>query len=142
MSDAITAHGGIGVNPGDEIAVGHFTVHAFYEYALEGGLYPNHPREANWTSYIVDIEGFTIFHAGDSANIEEYTQLTGTINVALLPVLIFNSQDVVDALDVIQPEYFIPVHFAGSYHEIFVDTNGDQIECEIILLDYYELRIF
>ncbi len=143
MTEAITVHDGVGVNPGDELYIEHIRIQAFYEYALDGGLYPNHPRENNWTSYIVDVNGFTFFHAGDSANIEEYTQLTETIDVALLPVLIFNSQDVVDALEVIQPNYFIPVHFAGTYHEIFVESYGDQITgCEILLLNYFESKMF
>ena len=143
MSAEIIAHGGVGVNPGDEFTIGHISIQAFYEYALEGGLYPNHPRESNWTSYIVDINGFTIFHAGDSADIEEYAQLTGTIDVALLPILVFNSQDVLDSLDTIQPDYFIPVHYGGGgYAQTFADTYRDQIACDILVLAEFTSHTF
>ncbi len=142
MSAEIIAHGGVGVNPGDEVTIEHITVRAFYQYGTEAPLDTGHPRESNLTSYIVDIGGFTIFHAGDSNDIEEYAQLTGTINVALLPTLIFNSQDVLDSLDTIQPDYFIPIHTTGSYAETFVTTYESQITCECLALDNFEMHIF
>ena len=106
---------GIGLDPEDEYQVSLFDITAFYMYTLPVGVYPaNHPQEESLTSYVIDINGFTIFHAGDSKNIEEYNQLTGSIDVVLLPLGLGcqtkADMEIIDIIEVIQPEYFIPIH--------------------------------
>ncbi|NHJ39940.1 MAG: MBL fold metallo-hydrolase, partial [Asgard group archaeon] len=87
MSQEISINLGTGVNPEDEFQVGHISITAFYMYTLPLGEYPaSHPQEANWTSYIIDIDGFVFFHAGDSKNIQEYEDISGMVDVALLPL--------------------------------------------------------
>jgi L-ascorbate metabolism protein UlaG (beta-lactamase superfamily) len=144
MTDAIAAHDGIGVNPEDELQVGSVEITAFYMYTFAEHGYPaSHPREANWTSYIITIGGVTFFHAGDSKNIDEYSQLTGLIDVALLPLgpgcQTMANDEVVDALNVIQPRYFVPIHYAeGANHE-FAQTYGPFItNCIFVNLEYYQ----
>ncbi len=151
MADAISTHDGVGVVPGDQLTVGTIGITAFYMYTTAPeGYESSHPREMNYTSYIVDIDGFTIFHAGDSKNITEYEQLTGTIDVALLPIgpgcqTMYN-EEVVDAIDKIQPDYFIPIHTTELNAALFVYAYGDDIalvcDCEAIVLDDGESRIF
>jgi hypothetical protein len=110
------------------------------------GYEASHPIEANWTSYIIDIDGFRIFHAGDSKNIPEYEQLTGTIDVALLPLgpgcQTMTDYEVVQALQDISPDYFIPIHFAEGADVTFLEEYSDDIEaldCEIISLDNLQI---
>lgn len=150
MSAAISLHDGIGVIPGTQLQVGHISIRAFYMYTFSEGYPASHPREAGWTSYIININGFTIFHAGDSKNITEYNQLAGTIDVTLLPLgpgcqTMFESE-VVDAIQRIQPRYFIPIHYnPESYPATFILTYGSQITttgCEIVHLNYSESQAF
>jgi L-ascorbate metabolism protein UlaG (beta-lactamase superfamily) len=152
MEDEIERHDGTGVVPGDEVTVGSITVTAFYMYTYSPtGVDPaTHPAERNYTSYIVDIDGFTIFHAGDSKNIPEYEELTGTIDVALLPLgpgcQTMAGSEVVDAIRVIEPGHFVPIHFRGSDNDQFVRRYRTMIEsrteCEICNLDYYTSHTF
>lgn len=151
MSDQIAVHDGVSVMPGDAVMVGTIRISAFYMYTIAPeGFESTHPRESNYTSYIVDINGFTVFHAGDSKNITEYEQLTGTIDVALLPLgpgcqTMYN-EEVVDAIDKIQPVYFIPIHTTGYHTILFLFSYGDDIEavstCEAIVLADFESRLF
>ena len=151
MTDAISTHEGVGVVPGDQLTVGTISITAFYMYTIAPeGFESSHPREMNYTSYIVDINGFTIFHAGDSKNITEYEQLTGTIDVALLPIgpgcqTMYN-EEVVDAIDMIQPSYFIPIHTTEFNANLFLYVYEDDIasvcDCETIVLDDSEFRVF
>ncbi len=149
MTDAITAHNGVGVNPGDIIQVGSITITAYYMYTAIGEL-ASHPPEANWTSYIVDINGFTIFHAGDSKNITEYEDLAGLIDVALLPLgpgcQSMTGLEVVDAIDKLQPNYFIPIHTTDMTSELFILAYEDEIadcsECIPISLEHFTSYIF
>lgn len=152
MEDEIERHDGSGVVPGDEVTVGSITVTAFsmYTYSPTGTDPATHPAESNYTGYIVDIDGFTIFHAGDSKNILEYEELTGTIDVALLPLgpgcQTMADYEVVDAIRAIEPGHFVPIHFAEGDNDQFVSRYRSMIEssteCEICNLDHYASHTF
>ncbi len=148
MSVEISVHDGIGVNPEDQLQVGHITITAFYMYTFSLQGYPaSHPEEANWTSYIIDINGFVIFHAGDSKNIPEYYQLTGEVDLALLPLgpgcQTMANEEVVQALNVIEPRYFIPIHYAEGTNTEWIATYGSQVtNCQIISLSYWQATSF
>lgn len=150
MSMQVSIYDGIGVVPGDSIQVGTANITAFYMYtfAVEG-YDATHPREANWTSYIIEINGFTFFHAGDSKNILEYYDIAGQIDVAFLPLgpgcQTMADYEIVSVISAIQPDYFIPIHFTEGACESFMATYGDFIrdaDCEALLLDNYESHSF
>lgn len=146
MTTHIALYNGTGIAPGDSFLVGPINITAFYMYTFAEELFPStHPQEYNWTSYIIDIDGFTIFHAGDSDNIPEYTQLKGLIDVAMLPLgpgcQTMTGIEVVNAIDVIEPSYFIPIHYREGTDEEFIENYGTDVEncgCEIIHLSYFE----
>lgn len=151
MSIEIYRHDAIGVNPGDNVLVGDINVTAFYMYTLPVMTYPaSHPKEANWTSYIIDINGFTIFHAGDSKDIPEYAQLEGLIDLALIPLgpgcQTMYEDEVVHTIEMISPNYMIGIHFGDGYCDVFETEFGDEIEaidgCQLINLDYWSSYVF
>lgn len=143
MSEEIEYFGATGVDPEDQITFKHLTITAYYMYTLPVGTFPaSHPEEANWTSYIIDTGSFTIFHAGDSKNIAEYENISGTIDLALLPLgpgcQTMTDLEVCDALEVIQPTYFTPVHYGEGTDVTFINTYSEFfIECEIVHLSYW-----
>lgn len=144
MSDAIALYEGIGINPGDGLEFGAINVTAFYAYyPAEESIQTTHPRENNWTSYIIDVGGFTIFHSGDSRNIGEYSQLTGTIDVALLCIDCNSGDQVLEALQTIQPRYFVPIHYTVLSRQIFFANYASSItNCIIVNLEYYQSYAF
>ena len=151
MSDECATYGATGVVPEDTVMIGDINVTAFYMYTLPVDIYlASHPAEANWTSYIVTIDGFTIFHSGDSKNILEYYDLTGTIDLAFLPLgpgcQTMTDYEVVQALDRIQPAYFIPIHYGYLVHDSWIASYGDDVEeltdCTPIVLDYWTKYTF
>jgi L-ascorbate metabolism protein UlaG (beta-lactamase superfamily) len=152
MSAEVASHDAVGVVPGDSIVVGTFNITAFYMYTTAPeGYDPSHPREANWTSYLIDYKGFTIFHAGDSKNIIEYNQLTGTVDVALLPLgpgcQSMAEMEVVDVIAILQPRYFIPIHATNLSAELFILDYQDDItavvpECESFWLEHFANHTF
>ncbi len=148
MTTAISTYNGLGVVPEDEFSVGSIKVTAFYMYTLPVDPYPaSHPRESNFTSYLIDINGFTIFHAGDSKTITEYNDIAELVDVALLPIgpgcQTMADYEIVQALNIIKPSYFIPIHFEASACDSFISTYSSMItNCEIIQLDYYSIHKF
>ncbi len=152
MSTEIARHDGLGVIPEEEVMVGSIKVTPFYMYTFSPvpGMEATHPAESNFCSYIVDIGGFTIFHGGDTKNIPEYDDLTGTINVAMLPLgpgcQTMADEEVVAALQVIAPEYFIPMHFEDNAKSTFMTRFRRSIEatteCEVCDLAYFTTHAF
>jgi L-ascorbate metabolism protein UlaG (beta-lactamase superfamily) len=154
MTHAIELYDGLGVNPGDSFLVGDINITAFHMYTPDYDALPSsHPRATNSTSYIININGFTIFHAGDAKYMDEYEELTGTIDVAFLGIYfdsLFGALNesllpIVDAIDMIQPNYTIPVHFTDENREIFMAEYSILIEntnCEILNLPYWTSRTF
>jgi len=155
MSAECATYGATGVVPGDTVMIGNINVTAFYMYTLDveidSTIYlASHPIEANWTSFIVTIDGFTIFHSGDSKNILEYYDLTGTIDLAFLPLgpgcQTMAGYEVVQALERIQPTYFIPIHYGEGVQVTWLASYGDDVEentdCTPIVLDYWTKHTF
>ena len=149
MTTQLATHDGIGVNPEDVLEYGSITITAFYMYTLPVDTFPaSHPKEANLTSYLIDIDGFTFFHAGDSKNIAEYSQLAGLVDVALLPLgpgcQTMTDMEVVNAINTIEAQYFIPIHYGDGACPIFIASYGSYImsECELIHLAYWATHVF
>ncbi|MFX0053140.1 MAG: MBL fold metallo-hydrolase [Candidatus Hermodarchaeota archaeon] len=145
MSLEAAQYGADSVQPEDTFIFNNFNVTCFYMYTMPGSDQSSHPKENNYTSYIIELEGFTIFHAGDSWNIYEYMQLTGKIDLALLPLgpgcQTMTEIDVVRVIELIKPRYFIPIHFSEEAKETFINQYQESVEaagCELINLDYYE----
>lgn len=153
MTTEIAAHDGVGFDPLDSVQVGSIIITAYYMYTevwVDDERFASHPPEANWTSYIIDINGFKIFHAGDSKNITEYEQISGQMDVVLLPLgpgcQAMTGLEVVDAVDKLQPGYFIPIHTTDLDAEIFVGAYTDEIEacsdCTPMWIEHFDSYSF
>jgi L-ascorbate metabolism protein UlaG (beta-lactamase superfamily) len=150
MTEAIDRYDGFAVNPGNSFLFGDFNITAIPMYAPDytSGVPSNHPREANWTSFIIDIDGFKILHSGDAKYMEEYEELTGTIDLALLSInfdptwggVNESLLPIVDAINMIRPKYTIPINTIDVVRETFVADYCTLIEhsdCEILNLGYW-----
>ncbi|MFX0016365.1 MAG: MBL fold metallo-hydrolase [Promethearchaeota archaeon] len=136
------------IEPEDTFIINDFNVRCFYMYTMPGSPDSSHPQSSNYVSYIIEIDGFTIFHAGDSWNIEEYQQLTGEIDLVLLPLgpgcQTMTEIDVVLAIETITPSYFIPIHYTEDVKATFIFLYNDRLEdsgCQLIDLTYYDSYI-
>ncbi|MFX0084382.1 MAG: MBL fold metallo-hydrolase [Candidatus Hodarchaeota archaeon] len=145
MSLEASEYGADSVQPEDTLTFNNFDVSCFYMYTMPGSDQSSHPQLNNYVSYIIDLNGFTIFHSGDSWNIIEYVQLNGEIDLAFLPLgpgcQTMTEIDVVRVVETIEPRYFIPIHFTEEAKETFVELYKEDVEdcdCEFINLEYYE----
>ncbi len=71
-----------------------------------------HPKENNWVGYILDFNGFKIYHVGDSDDISENYGLN--VNVVLVPVSGVYVMDYSEAYNFVSNLFFdvaIPIHF-------------------------------
>ena len=149
MSSEALQYSATSVIPEDTFEINNFNIRCFYMYTMPGSEDSSHPQENNYTSYIIDFEGFTIFHVGDSWNIDEYEQLTGEIDLVLLPLgpgcQTMAGADVVSVIETIEPGYFIPIHFTDVGKELFIMDYMDDVEdcgCNFIDLEYFSSKTF
>lgn len=77
--------------------------------------------------FILEYKGVTIYFSGDTSRIDEQSQL-GRIDVAIMPIAdntyTIDAMDIVEAVKVIKPRLFIPVHFTPVDEPDPVITEG------------------
>ncbi len=90
----------------------------------------NHKKKYNWVGYIIDINGYTYYSAGDSDFTEEMKKITKPIDVDFLPIDGNNmpSEEAAKAANVIVPKVAVPYHYNN-----FVTEN--RAEDFVLLLD-------
>jgi L-ascorbate metabolism protein UlaG (beta-lactamase superfamily) len=138
----------LGVIPGDSFQFRGINITAFYHYTASTA----HPPERNRTSYIIEIDKFTLYHAGDARYMPEFEIYTLNVDIAFLPIyydpgfatLHNNLAPVIQMIESITPEYCIPTHWCGDDKETFMQEYVPTLEddCTVIDLDFYESHVF
>ena len=99
------------MRPGESIDVGDIKIQAVSSYNTDKDF---HPKANNWLGFIVEIEGVTIYHAGDTDFIPEMKDLE--VDIALLPVsgtYVMTADQAVQAAKAINPKLAIPMHYGA-----------------------------
>lgn len=99
-----------GVRPGQEIKIGDVAVRTTAAYNLGR---PYHPKENKWVGYILEMEGISLYHCGDTDFIPEMEKFKPY--VLLVPiggVYTMGVEDAVKAVEKMKPEITIPMHYA------------------------------
>ena len=151
LADGVAARNAIGLNDGESVTVGDFTIHAvaasheFLDKDPETGLYP-------YLQYIIEGNGVRIHHAGDTVRYEGMLpaiQSFGRIDIQLLPIngrdakryrrnCIGNMtyQEAADLAGEVLPDIVIPGHW-----DMFADNSADPNEFREYILAKYEGRM-
>ena len=77
---------------------------------------PFHPKEDDKIGVIVHLDGYSVYHTGDSDLIPEMNTLKGKIDVSLLPVsgtYVMTVSEAIEAAKVLEPKLVIPMHFGS-----------------------------
>ena len=122
------------VEPGDEIEYKGVGIKVLPSYNLNKDF---HPRAKGNLGFILDIDGLSLYHAGDSDFIPEMKGLK--VQVALLPVsgtYVMTADEAAQAALAIRPEVAIPIHFGkivgdAAMAEQFAQDLAGKIEVEI-----------
>jgi len=99
--------------PGFKTEFNGISIEAVHAYNTREERLKFHPKSENWVGYIIDIDGFRIYHAGDTDNIAEMRALED-IDVALLPMggnYTMALDEAVEAAEIISPKTVIPMHY-------------------------------
>jgi L-ascorbate metabolism protein UlaG (beta-lactamase superfamily) len=97
------------MRPGDTLEIGSIRVRAVPAYNIDKKF---HPKAKNWLGFIVQVEGTTIYHAGDTDFIPEMKSLK--TDIALLPVsgtYVMTADQAIQAARAIGPRIVVPMHY-------------------------------
>jgi L-ascorbate metabolism protein UlaG (beta-lactamase superfamily) len=118
VTDGVAGFETITVAPGDTVQVREASVHAVAAYNTnkfrEPGV-PYHPKEAGYVGYILEMDGRTVYHAGDTDQIPEMAGID--VDVALLPVsgtFVMSGGEAAEACTVVKAKVAIPMHYGES----------------------------
>jgi L-ascorbate metabolism protein UlaG (beta-lactamase superfamily) len=105
------------VNPGDTITVQgieFIIVRAYNLNKFRSPGVPFHPKEDNKIGIIFSMDGYSIYHTGDTDNIPEMQDIHP--DVALLPVsgtYVMTASEAIEAAKILNPKLVIPMHFGS-----------------------------
>jgi len=131
----------IGISPGEEKTVKGIKIKSIPAYNITkinpDTKKPFHPKEDNKVGFLFELNGITIYHAGDTDLIPEMSDLKP--DIALVPVsgtYVMTAQEAAKAVEKIKPKIAIPMHYG-----VIVGSEKDAIEfkqlvksCEVQIL--------
>lgn len=99
------------MSPGETVTVKGVKITAVPAYNTNKDF---HPKENGWLGFLVDLQGETVYHAGDTDKIPEMADIS--CDIALLPVsgtYVMTAAEAVDAALKIHPRIAIPMHYGS-----------------------------
>jgi L-ascorbate metabolism protein UlaG (beta-lactamase superfamily) len=98
------------VSPGDKFELGKLKCEAVAAYNTNK---PYHPKKDRKVGYVIDIDKFRFYHAGDTDMIDEMKGLKD-ITMALVPIggtFTMDPKEAAQAVNMIKPEIAVPMHY-------------------------------
>ena len=77
---------------------------------------PYHPKSAKFVSYFINLDGVSIFFAGDSDNIPEFKALKNIVDVACIPIsgtYVMDQKEAIDFVKGVSPKVVVPMHYGS-----------------------------
>lgn len=108
----------LGVEPNKEYTVEGIKFRTTPAYNIVESRLKNHPKENGWVGYIIEVDGKTIYHAGDTDFIEEMNGLN--VDVALIPIggtYVMSVEEAIPAAKSINAKVIIPMHYKALLGE-------------------------
>jgi L-ascorbate metabolism protein UlaG (beta-lactamase superfamily) len=96
------------IKPGESIKLNRVKMEAIPAYSSSA-----HPNSAGWVGYVIELNGFRIYHSGDSGFTPEMSTLTN-IDIAFVTVrepYMMSPKEVIQSINVFKPKILIPIHW-------------------------------
>ena len=106
------------LKPGESVEEAGVKVTAVPSYNTDKNF---HPKQNQWLGFIVEMDGVSIYHTGDSDFIPEMKDLN--VDIALIPVsgtYVMDASQAIEAARAIKPKIAVPMHYGK-----IVGSDGD-----------------
>ena len=111
------------MEPGTRVELQGASIEAIPAYTRKSRL---HGRDNAWVGYVVEIDGTSFYHAGDTDYIPEMRALS--VDVACLPISGGETMNVVEAAaaaNSIAPQVVVPMHYGTLSDDIDPELFGN-----------------
>jgi L-ascorbate metabolism protein UlaG (beta-lactamase superfamily) len=116
------------IAPGDRDEIGGIRIQAVPAYNVVEGRTENHPKANGWVGYLLELDGRTHYHAGDTDHLPELESID--TSVAFLPIggagFTMDAREAAGLAKAIGPEVAVPMHFGG-----FVPGTAPSSDAEV-----------
>ena len=124
------------IDIGQTLEVDGIKIEAVPAYNLNKEFHPKHNK---WMGVVLTIDERRIYHAGDTDNIPEMSNLKN-IDIALLPVsgtYVMTAEEAANAANMIKPKVAIPMHY-GSIVGTALDAEKFQelCLCKVVIMKH------
>jgi L-ascorbate metabolism protein UlaG (beta-lactamase superfamily) len=124
------------VVPGDELELGEVKVKVLPAYNTpQGSSTRKFHQPGEGVGYLLEMDGYRIYHAGDTDLIPEMEEL-GPIDVAFLPIggtYTMNVKEAAQATLKIKPSLVVPIHhLQADPHDLALELRGEGIKVRIL----------
>lgn len=122
------------IEPGMAIDVGKVRIEAVPAYNTDKDF---HPKRNNWVGYVIEVDGFRIYHTGDTDLIPEMSSIKA--DIALVPVggtYTMTVSQAAEAVKKINPKVAVPMH-CGDIVGTLDDRKKfqDALQGKVVILD-------
>lgn len=101
------------VVPGESIEVAGVRIQTVPAYNVVEARLQAHPRSNNWVGYLLELDGRTYYHAGDTDHVPELEEIRS--DVTFLPIsgdpFVMSAQEAGGLAKVIGPSVAVPMHY-------------------------------
>jgi len=106
----------IETKPNESFEIAGIKVETIPAYNIKPERLNFHPRANNWVGYILTLNGYRIYHAGDTDFVPEM-KLLKDIDMAMLPIggtYTLDVSEVIWAANTIKAKVTVPMHYKGK----------------------------
>ncbi len=118
----------IAVGPGDRGEAGGVAFEAVPAYNIVEERLDFHPKANNWVGYLLQLDGRTYYHAGDTDHLPELEQLT--TNVAFVPIggkFCMGVEEAAELVKAMKPDLAVPAHY-GFVEGVGSSADGQRFK--------------
>ncbi len=138
------AKNGLGVevvNPGESAELGGLRIRAVAAYntnKFRSPGVPFHPQSSGYAGFVVEDNGFRIYHAGDTDIIPEDVERDGSIDLAFVPVsgrYVMTASEAAEQIGNRPFRYVVPMHYGaivGSRED--AEAFRDSVKTHVVIL--------
>ena len=117
------------VKPGDRIDVAGVKIEAVPAYNIDPARLQAHPKANNWVGYVLELGGYTYYHAGDTDHLPELDKIR--TDVAFLPIgdggYVMTVEEAAGMAKALKPKTAVPMHY-GFYEGVGVGADGERFK--------------
>lgn len=117
------------VKPGDHMDAAGIKLETVPAYNVDPARLQAHPKANNWVGYVIQLDGRTYYHAGDTDRLPELEKIK--TDVAFVPIgdggFVMTVDEAAGLVKAMKPKLAVPMHY-GFFPGVGVASDGERFK--------------